>query len=90
MWSSSNSLQLPLDPSIKSSRELPYTISYVIRKRLQIDSLMELPKEKRPPDNILWSNGSKKLEQWLDNVLRPNKKEKVNEHLHIPIDQIEG
>jgi len=92
MWSSSKALQLPLDPSIDSSRELPYTISYVIRKRQQIDSLNELPKEKRPPDEVLWHPRSKRLEDWLDNVLPSSKKKKETEGntFTIPLDQIEG
>jgi len=91
MWSSSKGLLLPLDPSIKSARELPYTISYVIRKRQQIDNLMELPKEKRPPDEVLWHPRQKRLEEWLDSVLGTKGKDKPKDTpIHIPIDQIEG
>lgn len=35
----------------------------------QIDDLMELPKEKRPPDSILWDGTSEEIDKWLDNVL---------------------
>ena len=46
--------------------DLPYTISFVIRKRMQIDSWMELPKEKRPPESI-WDK-PRELEEWFDRV----------------------
>lgn len=43
-------------------------MSFVIRKRHQVDSLMELSKEKRPPDSILWWGTPEELEEWLDKV----------------------
>jgi DUF438 domain-containing protein len=46
---------------------LPYTITYLIRKRMQIDSWMELPKDKRPPQSI-WDKPDE-LEEWFDRVL---------------------
>lgn len=30
---------------------------------------MELPKEKRPPDTVLWWGTPEDLEEWLDKVL---------------------
>jgi hypothetical protein len=65
----SKALHIPLDKRIKTLPELPYTISFVIRKRQQIDNLSELPKEKRPPDSILWDGTSEEIDRWLDNVL---------------------
>lgn len=49
--------------------ELPWTISYVMKKRTQIDSFNELPKEKRPPDSILWYGTPEELDIWFDKVL---------------------
>ena len=49
--------------------ELPWTISYVIKKRAQIDSFNELPKDKRPPDDILWYGTPEELDKWFDKVL---------------------
>jgi len=46
--------------------DLPYTLSFVIRKRMQIDSWMELPKEKRPPESI-WDK-PRELEEWFDRI----------------------
>lgn len=70
---------------------MPYTISYVIRKRQQIDNLNELPKEKRPPENILWEGTSEDLEEWLTDVLKTNKDKPLNENVfHISLNEIEG
>jgi len=65
---------------------LPYTISFVIRKRQQLDSLNELPKEKRPPDLMFWDGTPEELESWLDNVFKKNKDPISN----IVIDNVEG
>lgn len=53
--------------------QLPYTISFVIRKLQQIDNLNELPKTKRPPDYIIWDGTSEELDEWLDRVLSDKK-----------------
>ncbi len=50
--------------------ELPYTISYVIRKRSQIDSFRELPKEKRPTEKMMWEGTSEELEDWFDKIFK--------------------
>jgi len=56
-------------PGFESPINLPWTMSFVARKRLQVDNLMELPKEKRPPDSILWWGTAEELEDWLDKVM---------------------
>ncbi len=56
-------------PGFDNPLDLPWTMSYVAKKRLQVDNLMELPKEKRPPDTILWWGTPEDLEEWLDKVL---------------------
>lgn len=56
----------PLPPADK----LPWTIAYVIRKRAQIDTFGELPKDKRPPDNIIWYGTSEEIDIWFDKVLK--------------------
>jgi len=50
----------------ESVSDLPYTFSFLIRKRMQIDSWMELPKEKRPPEAI-WDK-PQEIEEWFDRV----------------------
>lgn len=79
---------VPLDPKVKHLLQLPYTISYVIRKMQQIDSLNELPKDKRPPDDILWDGTAEDLDEWLNRVL--NSKGKTQTNVDILIKDIEG
>ncbi len=50
--------------------ELPWTISYVFRKRLQIESFNELPREKRPPDRMIWYGTIEEVEKWFDKVTK--------------------
>ena len=40
---------------------------------------MELPKDKRPPDSMIWWGNSDELENWLDRVYgkKPKRDEKV-------------
>lgn len=63
--------------------ELPWTINYVIKKRAQIDSFQELPKEKRPPDDIIWYGTPEDLDRWFDKVL--DRKEKPGEEVLLDI-----
>lgn len=53
---------------------MPYTISYVIRKRIQIDNLNEIPQDKRPPEMMIWDGTSEELEDWIDRVFDKKKK----------------
>lgn len=71
-------MHIPLDEKLLTIHDLPYTISFVIRKRQQIDSLKELPKEKQPPDYILWDSPTEELEVWLDKVMNTKEKDKNN------------
>lgn len=68
--------------------ELPYTISFVVRKRQQIDTLNELPKEKRPPDSIIWDGTSEELDEWLDRVF--DKKNKDTVDILLKSNDVEG
>lgn len=52
--------------------ELPWTINYVIRKRAQLDSYNELPRDKVPPDTMIWYGKPEDLEEWFDKVLYNN------------------
>jgi hypothetical protein len=62
-------LRYPLDNSIKALTEIPYTIAYIIRKRQQVDNLMELDKNKRPSDDMIWNGTSEELESFLERVI---------------------
>jgi len=71
----SKALQIPLDKKLTRLPDVPYTISYVIRKRQQIDTFNELPREKRPPDDIIWDGTSDDLDEWLNKVFKQNERE---------------
>lgn len=88
MWSTSQTLFLENDKTIRTIRDIPHTLSYVIRKRKQIDSLMELPKDKRPPDDVLWHSNPDRLEEWLDDVL--GRKNKDDDTFTIDTSMVEG
>lgn len=79
MWSVSKALQIPLDPKIKELADLPYTISFIIRKRQQIDNLSELPKDKKPPEDLIWGDDSEALDDWLDKIFDKSKGENTIE-----------
>ena len=52
---------------------------------------MELPKEKRPPENILWGDNPDKLEEWLDKVFKPVSTDELKEDkAYVTLDEIEG
>lgn len=73
--------------SLPSADQLPWTISYVIRKRLQIDSYSELPKEKRPPDDLIWYGSSSDIDEWFDKVTK--NKHKADEDFVFVINEDE-
>lgn len=81
-------MQIPLDPKIKELADIPYTISFIIRKRQQLDNLNELPKDKRPPESMIWEGDSEELEEWIDNMFSEKKKNKIE--LKIKPSDIEG
>ena len=85
-------MQIPLDPSLEKLTDVPYTYSYVIKKRIQIDSLNELPKEKRPPDSIIWDGTQEDIDDWLDRVFERKDKNKSNEGITLDLSnmKIEG
>jgi len=70
-------LKLPLDTDLTEIRDLPYTISFVIRKRMQIDSINEIPKEKRPPELMLWDGDSEEIESWINKAFDGKQKQKL-------------
>ena len=65
-------MQIPLDSKIKNLQDLPHSISYVVRKRQQVDNFNELPKDKRPPEKMIWDGAPEELEDWIDNVVFGN------------------
>lgn len=74
--------------TLEEISKLPHTISYVLRKQMQIDSLNELPQEKRPPDTIIWWGTPEELNRWLNSVLGFNK-QNLNNQIQILESEIE-
>jgi len=87
LWSIAKALRIPVDSNVQELTDLPYTISFVIRKRQQVDNFYELPKEKRPPDKMIWDGDSDELEEWLDRVFSGSKEP---EGLNLVISDVEG
>jgi len=58
----------PLHESLKSLavNEYPYSIQFLIHKRMQVESWYELPKEKQPPQDIWFK--PKELEDWFERI----------------------
>jgi hypothetical protein len=81
-------LQIPLDPKIKELADMPYTISYIIRKRQQIDNLNELSKKHRPPDDMIWDGSPEELDDFLERVM--SGKEQTTVDFKIKPNEIEG
>jgi len=83
-------LQIPLDFSIQTLIDLPYTISYVIRKRIQVSNLQEIPKKDRPPDLMIWDSPSEAVDEWLDRIYGDKKnKSKTEFEFSISDNEIE-
>lgn len=77
MWAIGKGLQIALDNKIKEIKDLPYTLSYVIRKRMQIDNLSELGSEKKPPEEMIWEGTPEEIEDWLDRVIKGTGKKEL-------------
>jgi type II secretory pathway component PulL len=45
---------------------------------MQLDNLNQLPKEKRPPEWMIWDSPPEEIEKWLDRVY-DKKKENTTE-----------
>lgn len=76
MWRIVQNSSIKIDNLIDNINAIPYTFSYLIRKRMQIDGWMELPKDKRPPESI-WDD-PEQLEEWFDRVFGDNVQTEFN------------
>jgi hypothetical protein len=61
----------------------------VIRKRTQIDSFSELPKEKRPPESMIWYGTPRDIDDWFKKVFKTNDKNPNEITLEISDEEIE-
>jgi len=80
LWDVSKALHIPIDGHINKLQDIPYTISFVIKKQIQLDNLNELPKEKRPPEKLFWDGSSTELESFFDTIF--NRKTRRNTSTH--------
>jgi len=44
---------------------------------MQLDAYEEVPKEKRPPDNVIWWGTTEEIEHWFDMVFGRKEKEEA-------------
>jgi hypothetical protein len=86
LWSLAKTLQVPLDTKINELQDIPYTIAYVMRKRMQIDNFNELPEEKRPPEEMVWEGTPEEIDNWFDRVLKKGEQTQFN----FVINEVEG
>jgi hypothetical protein len=70
-------LQIPFDPKLTALEDLPYTIAFVIKKRIQLDNLNELEKSKRPPEMMIWDGTGDDIDNWLDRVFDRKSDDKI-------------
>ena len=82
-------MQIPLDNKISEIEDVPNTISYVIKKRVQLDNLNEIPKDKRPTERMIWEGIPEDIEEWLDRAY-DRKKPKQTAEIFISSDEVEG
>jgi hypothetical protein len=73
LWAIAKELKI-FPTKLEELAEIPYTWSYVIRKRMQVDSINELPNDKRPPDVVIWWRPQEELERWINNALKLDNK----------------
>lgn len=88
MWANAKSTGLPLRNDLPTPSELPWTIGYCIRKREQIASYSELPKEKRPPETMIWWGTPEDIEKWFDRVMGRKQKTQDTVFLDLSEDDI--
>ena len=77
-----------MDTKVTELRDIPYTLSFVVRKRMQIDNLNEIPKDKKPPEDLIWDGAAEEIENWIEKVFK-NKQDK-NVNLMIKDSEYEG
>ena len=57
-----------------------------MRKKIQVDNLSELPKEKRPPIKMMWEGTPEEIDTFLERVYGKNEDTTTD----ILIENIEG
>ena len=79
---------IPLAEGLDSAQDLPHTLTQAIMYRAKIDSLQELPEDKKPPRN-LWDKPFA-LKEYLDTIWDTNKnKDKGKDYLELNYEDVE-
>lgn len=88
VWRIVKELNYPLHESLRalSVFEYPHSVNYVIKRRMQLDSYLELPEDKRPPRSI-WDKPSE-LNEWFDRIFSDGEKQ-TEFKLSVDEDEIE-
>jgi hypothetical protein len=68
---------------------MPWPYSFIIRKRQQIDSFNELPKEKRPPEKMIWWGTPENIEEWMEKVYPTSGKKEELDGINMIIEDNE-
>jgi hypothetical protein len=79
-------LKVPLVTQIQQIEDIPYTVSYIVRKRQQVDNINELPEDKRPPELMIWDGTVDEIESWINNSMSG----KQSNTADIYVENIEG
>ena len=66
MWHIVKETKQPISKEFKDVKDLPYTLSYVIRRRMMIDGFNELPRDHKPPKSIF--DKPSELKEWFDRI----------------------
>ena len=70
VWAIISNIDIPLHENLPTADDMPWTISFVLRKRMQLDTYQQLPKEKQPPDEMIWWGTSEDIDEWFDKVYK--------------------
>ena len=65
-------MRIPLVTCLEELYDIPHTISFVIRKKIQVDNFNELPKEKRPTVKMMWESSPEEIDRFLERVYGKN------------------
>ncbi len=87
MWSTSKSLGIPLRKDLPEPADMPWSIAYCIRKREQVNSYSELPKDKRPPEIMIWWGTQEDIDNWFDRVFSKGGKNKPQDVVVVDISE---
>lgn len=78
---------IPIAEGIYSAQDLPHTLTQAIMYRAKLDSLNELPNDKKPPRN-LWDKPSA-LTKYLDHIWDSKEDKQSKDYMDINLEDVE-